>query len=197
MGMKYEVAPQRWQRAGAEVGPSDVAYECPTGGLDPFDVTEPGTQRLFEARGLGRAWVTTPEADSAAWKQAWEGGVPMGYRTLSLLEKQAVVAEGLLVAEWDAGREPERGSLPASERTWWVLCRDVHDVNRWAEETGRTFRGVARDATSPSQLPRVAGDRLTLPADSYHQALLLALTLGERLGGALMVARLLDRAAWH
>lgn len=91
---------------GPKPTPSDITYDCPQGGLDPFDVCEARTQHLFVARGWCRAWVASEAADAQAYDDAYRGGVPMGYKSLVVHEKLAVVDGGSLIAGWEETATP-------------------------------------------------------------------------------------------
>ncbi|WP_216214180.1 hypothetical protein [Amycolatopsis aidingensis] len=78
--------------------PTKVSYDYPLGGLDPFDLDEPRTQHLYDVGGWSRAWVA-----GEPWQQecrAVHDALPVGYKALSLLEKLAVVVNGVVLREW-------------------------------------------------------------------------------------------------
>lgn len=116
-----EAAQETHQQSEAETrarsftpDPAWITYDCPKGGLNPFDVEEPATQHLFKAEGaltggarFSRAWIgskdpddTADTADRDADAEAYYGGIPPARATQFLWEKLAVIHQGRLIAAW-------------------------------------------------------------------------------------------------
>ncbi|WP_092531028.1 hypothetical protein [Amycolatopsis arida] len=109
--------------------PTKVAYDFPAGGLDPFDVEEPRTQHLYDAGGWSRAWVA-----GRSWPAPPPGRIhdviPLPYKSVSLLEKLAVVVNGVVLREW-----PETGHASATRR----LPGRLRPAGLWRDRCGSAY----------------------------------------------------------
>lgn len=162
--------------------PSFITYDCPQGGLNPFDVEEPATQHLFEAAGGGlvffsRAWIgskdphdKTDKADQDAEAEAYYGGIPPARANQYLWEKLAVIHQGRLIAAWPETAMPlHRPDDPTPYRV----------LNSRPPKGGHGRQVYEKAIAAPYE------------HQSYDQALTAALELTRDIGEAVMVTRLL------
>jgi hypothetical protein len=186
-----DITPQPWSRDQlATLPPSDIQYDTPTGGLDPFDLAEGRTQWFVEARGFGRAWVANG-MDSPEIGQLYDN-VPMGYRYLAIVEKLAIVAGGLLQREWAPTEEVASLGYDYLEpyRIYYQsrLPISPYDQSHWYER--------AHTVDDPSGLPWMA-EPLSFSAKTYAAALLRALEQPAHADSAFLVGRVLRHESWH
>ncbi|GGQ83314.1 hypothetical protein [Couchioplanes azureus] len=126
---------------------SDLCADWPRDGLDPFDVTDRRTQRMMLAsRRLTRAWPASEGASPTSDERGAYKAVPMGYTTLSLLEKLAVVHRGRVIAEWP--RCPASPSDPARPLQLAVRCQRSTQVRHANDYRGALDLALALSATS-------------------------------------------------
>ncbi len=159
MGMRGEYAPDRFRIVTVpRLSPTKVSYDYPSGGLDPFDVDEPRTQHLYEACGWSRAWVAGEAwALWSAESRATSEVIPLQYRSHSLLEKLAVVVNGIVLREWPETpqpayalwREVERAQRSGARRESWMLPYRLIRQNG----NGRNAFDVYEDAIATAVRP--------------------------------------------
>ena len=165
-----------------------LRYDTPPGGLDPFDITEPRTQHVVEARGWGRGWVP---ADDFVPPDAIYQDIEMGYRYLAVLEKLAVVVSGQVVREWPitaatdrAFRRTvafERGASVNEDLTDAVIEGYWTTDRPWLPWT-RPYRVLTQDLSHPA-----------IGSPTYNEALTEALSLPT----PALIARVLSHTPWH
>ncbi|GAB1641288.1 hypothetical protein [Krasilnikovia sp. MM14-A1259] len=197
--MEASPAPHAWIIDSAPALPvTGLRVDWPARGLDPFDLTERRTQRMYYASGYTRAFPA--EEDYGAYDdRAVADAVPHGYTALSLLEKLAVVHDGILIAEWPRSPAPTfAGAARADDgprrlvpmvafqtvRTVWA----AHDPSWLAQaRAGRPVR------------PQPAANAVEmLSTNGYASALDKALALSAVLGREpVMVVDVLESVDWH
>ncbi|GAB1693469.1 hypothetical protein [Krasilnikovia sp. M28-CT-15] len=126
--MHAEPATQAWavDPLPALTATTSLRADWPRAGLDPFDVTDRRTQRMMFATGYTLAWPASDGAEPSSDERGAHAAVPMGYTTLSLLEKLAVVYQGRLIAEWP--RCPAPPSAPDRPLEPAVRVRGLKDA---------------------------------------------------------------------
>lgn len=189
--MTDDITPEPWSRDELPVlPPSDIQYDTPSGGLDPFDVTEGRTQWFVEARGFGRAWVANG-MDSPEVGQLYDR-IPMGYRYLAIVEKLAIVSGGLLQREWaPTGEQASLGyDYLDPYRVYYQSAHPIspYDQSRWYEK--------AHTVDSPAGLPWM-NEPLYFGAATYSAALLRALEQPPSPDSVFLVGRSLRHESWH
>ena len=186
-----DITPAAWCREQLpELPPTDIQYDTPAGGLDPFDLAEGRTQWFVEARGFGRGWVAAG-MDSAEVGQLYDD-IPMGYRYLAIVEKLAIVAGGLLQREWAPTGEVAKLGYDHLEpyRVYYQSRHPIspYDQSRWYEK--------AHTVDDPAGLPWMY-EPLSFGAATYAHALISTLELPPNTDTAFLVGRVLRHESWH
>ena len=78
-----------------------VTWDWPADGGTPFDTTADETRWLLVASStFGRTWPAGDRRDFGSWTTDFEARVPMGYKTIQIVERLAVLDRGEVVREW-------------------------------------------------------------------------------------------------
>ena len=192
------ITPSAWGRDPMPLLPSTrTTYDCPAGGLDPFDVTEPRTQYVLDARGLGRAWVA-PEDPNARFfgldEAEFDEKLQPGYKYVRILEKLAVVSEGRLLREWSPTDRPtHEEKFYVGMLGYDVYFQTLRGVNRYKKD----WHQAARSQDDWHRSTFVTGERLTLSQADYEGALALALSFPPGIDSAMFVGRVLTHYSYH
>ena len=198
-----DLVPEPWNRETLPtLSATHLTYDFPSASnLDPFDVAQPHTQWLLEARGYSRAW-RPPEMLPADYSRKdffginpadFERSVRPGYKYVRVLEKLAIVSDGHLVRSWASTSQPSFSSKDFPElQPFAVYLQRVRTLNPYDD-------GWYRDAKSDKSWADYAfmGDPLCFGSASYKQALLLALNMPPTMDTALMVARIVTHFSYH
>jgi len=177
--------------------PTRVSYDCPEGGLDPFDVAEPRTQYALDARGLGRAWVAPQDAHAPFFgldSADFDRKIQPGYKYVRIMEKLAVVSGGRLLREWTQTDRPTHEEKDyVGMLGYAIYFQTLRTVNRYQKD----WHDAARSQEGWSRSRYVTGDRLSLPEPDYASALALALSFPPQIDSAMLVGRVLEHYSYH
>lgn len=157
-----------------------VVWDWPADGGTPFDTTADETSWLLAVGSqFGRTWPAGDRRDFGSWETDFEARVPMGYKTIQIVERLAVVDRGEVLREWpqvpversSVGYDPYQHHVPGFESSGTF---DVLDG-----------QGGTQDAD---------GRWIHHRHDSYDAALAEARTMTDR---RVLVVRLLEEKGWH
>lgn len=198
MDLMTAIIPSAWGRDPMPfLPPTQTMYDCPADGLDPFDVTEPRTQYVLDARGLGRAWVAPSDPEARFYgldEKDFDAKIQPGYKYVRVLEKLAVVSGGQLLREW-----PQTARTTHEETTYaGMLGFDIYfQTKRALNRYERDWHTAARSQGGLNRAKYLTGEGLTLSRPDYASALALALTLPPDIDTALFIGRVLTHYSYH
>jgi len=134
----------RWRRANRSEEPvsepgAEVFYDWPEDGGAPFDATDDETRWVLVASGrFGRTWPAGDLRDFGSLDPSFEKRVTVGYKTISAVERLAVVGRGRVAREWAPTRHhltgttfvvyDGRGGERGSDGTWISHTHDTYDA---------------------------------------------------------------------
>ena len=158
-----------------------VRHDWPEGGGAPFDTAPDETRWVLFARGrFGRTWPAGDVLDFGSWTTDFAARVPLGYATIQVVERRAVVDRGTVVREW-----PEHGPPAVGDGGF-----DPHQHHVPGFEPSGTFDIL--DGQGSKRGPD--GQWIHHRHDSYDAALAEARTMTDR---RVLVVRLIKEENWH
>lgn len=138
-----------------------VHYDWPEGGGAPFDAAPDETRWVLVCRGhFGRTWPAGDDLDFGS-SSDFAARVPMGYASIAIVERRAVVDGGRVVREWAASdrqppgpvSDPYQHHVPGFEADPVYEVLDGRGSRRgpdgeWAIRRHDSYAAALDDATS-------------------------------------------------
>jgi hypothetical protein len=159
-----------------------VDHDWPEGGGAPFDTAPDETRWVLFARGrFGRTWPAGDALDFGSSTTDFARRVPLGYTTIQVVERLAVVDRGTVLREW-----PLSGPRVDVE----VRVLDPYQRHVPGFEPDPTFEVL--DGRGSRRGPD--GAWIHHRHDSYDAAIAHARTMTDR---RVLVVRLIEEKGWH